>query len=209
MVSQVSKTMEVKLGELYINRTLRYLVPALKYYGDTFKTKFNLVYKLAFGVYDALVEGTHLEGQKNLYVLVDRTVRPDLFKNFSDWIKYQEYYVTDYVYDTLERGRLQMFVIAFPYELSDAYDKFCKGKYSLMYTKEEINLYFKDSGDMQNIFYKRDIAIPNFVRQVKETFGSTTIIDPEDLRKKRYELDLPPTKKEEFFNPESQKGIYI
>ena len=102
VLSRIVKTgMEIEIGKLYVNRTVKYLVPALNYYGPTLKTKLNLVFKLAFGIHDSLLEGTHLEGQKNIFVLVDKLVRPDLYQNFMDWVKHQEYYVTDYAYDSI------------------------------------------------------------------------------------------------------------
>ena len=57
--------MEIEVGKLYPNKTFKYLVPALNYYGETLKVKMNLVQKLAFGIYDTLLEGSYLEGQKN------------------------------------------------------------------------------------------------------------------------------------------------
>ena len=83
----VDTEMDIVIGKLYINRTVKYLVPGLGFYGPTLKTKLNLIFKLAFGVHDTLLEGSYLEGQKNIYILVDKLVRPELFQNFMDWIK--------------------------------------------------------------------------------------------------------------------------
>jgi len=88
--------MKIEIGRLYINKTVKYLLPGLGYYGPTLKTKLNLVHKLAFGIHDNLIEGTHFAGQRNIFILLDRLVRPDLYENFMSWIKHQNYYVTDY-----------------------------------------------------------------------------------------------------------------
>ena len=202
-LSNVVKTgMEIELGKLYMNRTLKYLVPALNYYGPTLKTKLNLVFKLAFGVHDTLLEGSYLEGQKNIFILVDKLVRPDLFQNFMDWVKHQEYFVIDYAYDAImeHNSRKHMIVLAFPRELEDAYDKFILGKYSLMYAKKEVESFF--SGDnkvsAKQVLNKTLIAKAEFKSLVKKTFNTT--LEEQDFLIGSWEYDLPPNKEEEFFN---------
>ena len=148
----IPNRIETKIGEIYRNKTLLYLVPALNFYGPTLKVKLNLVFKLAFGVYDTLLDGSHLEGQKNIYILIDKAIRPELYENFMTWVKHQEYYVTDYAMDELE-GRRQMLVLAFPLELEDAYDKFLEGKYSKMYQKQEIATFFENKPLAKEVFF--------------------------------------------------------
>jgi hypothetical protein len=198
----VERKMDIQIGKFYINRTVKYLIPALNYYGPTLKTKLNLVFKLAIGVYDSLLEGSHLQGQKNLYILIDKAVRPDLYQNFMDWIKHQEYYVTDYSYDSIldYNSRKQMLVLAFPFQLGDVYDKFLEGKYSFMYTKSEIKEYFAEDhkAPVRAILTKSNSAKQEFKALVKNTFG--TILEEQDFLLHSYEYDLPPNKEEEFFN---------
>jgi hypothetical protein len=198
--------MKIEIGCLYKNRTLKYLVPALNYYGETFKTKFNLVFKLAFGLHDSLLDGSYLEGQKNIFILLDRKSRPDLYENFMNWMKSQEYYVTDYSYDDIEKGRIQTLVIAFPNELSDAYDKFVKGKYSKMFTRTEVERMFKeDKVEARDIFYRRLPGRDNLIKVVREEFG--TKLEYTDI-KKGFEYDIPPRKEEEFFNHNKKEMAY-
>lgn len=198
----VTSGMHIEIGKLYYNRTVKYLAPALSYYGPTLKTKLNLVFKLAFGINDSLLAGSHLEGQKNIYILVDKLVRPDLFQNFMDWVKHQEYYVTDYAYDIImePHSRKHMIVIAFPLELEDAYSKFLLGKYSLMYTKKEIEAYFGDENKAtaRYVLNKTRNAKEDFKKLVKDTFGTT--LEEQDFLVGSWEYDLPPNKEEEFFN---------
>jgi hypothetical protein len=198
----VKQGMDIEIGKLYTNRTLKYLVPALNFYGPTLKTKLNLVFKLAFGIHDSLLEGTHLQGQKNIFILVDKLVRPDLYQNFMDWLKHQEYYVTDYAYDSIleHNSRKQMIVIAFPPKLADIYDKFLLGKYSLMYTKEEINTFFGDENkaEARHVLCKTLFAKNQFKILVRETFG--TILEEQDFLVGSWEYDFPPSAEEEFFN---------
>lgn len=194
--------MEIEIGKLYANKTMKYLVPGLNYYGPTLKTKLNLVFKLAFGIHDSLLDGSHLEGQKNIFILVDKLTRPDLFQNFMDWVKHQEYYVTDYANDSImeAHSRKHMIVLAFPPTMGDTYDKFLKGKYSKMYTKKEINDYFGDENKAgaRHVFGRTPYAKAEFKLKIKETFD--VILEDKDFLVGSWEYDLPPVKEEEFFN---------
>jgi len=198
----VNTEMEIVIGRLYINRTVKYLVPGLSFYGPTLKTKLNLVFKLAFGIHDTLLEGSYLEGQKNIYILVDKLVRPELFQNFMNWIKNQEYYVTDYVYDSIleNHSRKHMIVLAYPPSMGDCYDKFLLGKYSKMYTRQEITSYFAEEAKLETrqVLMKTVHAKHRFVSLVKTTFG--TQLEEQDFLTGSWEYDLPPNTEEEFFN---------
>lgn len=198
----VNTEMEIVIGRLYINRTVKYLVPSLGFYGPTLKTKLNLVFKLAFGIYDTLLDGSHLEGQKNIYILVDKLVRPELFQNFMNWIKNQEYYVTDYVYDSImeTHSRKHMIVLAYPPSMGDCYDKFLLGKYSKMYTRQEIKDYFAEEAKLETrqVLIKSAHAKQRFVSLIKKTFD--TNLEEQDFLIGSWEFDLPPNKEEEFFN---------
>ncbi len=198
----VNQDMNIQIGQLYINRTVRYLVPGLGFYGPTLKTKLNLVFKLAFGIHDTLLEGSHLEGQKNIYILVDKLVRPELFQNFMDWVKHQEYYVTDYVYDSImeNHSRKHMIVLAYPPSMGDAYDKFLLGKYSKMYTRQEITSYFAEESkiEIRQVLMKTVHAKHRFISSVKKAFD--TLLEEQDFLTGSWEYDFPPNTEEEFFN---------
>lgn len=203
VLSKVAKgSMDIQIGKLFINRTVKYLVPGLNFYGPTLKTKLNLVFKLAFGVHDSLIEGSHLEGQKNIYILVDKLVRPDLFQNFMDWVKHQEYFVTDYAYDAImeAHSRKHMIVLAYPPTMGDSYEKFLLGKYSKMYTKKEITSFFAEESkkEVRQVIVKTIHAKTRFITLIKETFG--TILEEQDFLTGYWEYDLPPNEEEEFFN---------
>jgi len=203
VLSKVAKgSMDIQIGKLFINRTVKYLVPGLNFYGPTLKTKLNLVFKLAFGVHDSLIEGSHLEGQKNIYILIDKLVRPDLFQNFMDWVKHQEYFVTDYAYDAImeAHSRKHMIVLAYPPTMGDSYEKFLLGKYSKMYTKKEITSFFAEESkkEVRQVIVKTVHAKTRFITLIKETFG--TILEEQDFLTDYWEYDLPPNEEEEFFN---------
>jgi hypothetical protein len=194
--------MEIVIGKLFVNRTAKYLIPALNYYGPTLKTKLNLIFKLAVGIHDKLLDGSYLEGQKNIFILADKSVRPDLFQNFKDWIQHQEYYVTDYVHNSVQKddSRFHMFVIAFPPSLDDAYDKFKKGKYSKMYTKSEIDEFFSEDSKIgaRSVLCRWPYAKLAFKQKIKQEFN--VLLQEEDFKTEVFEYDLPPKKEEEIFN---------
>jgi hypothetical protein len=198
----VDKGMEIEIGKLYSNRTVRYLVPGLGFYGPTLKTKLNLVFKLAFGIHDSLLTGSHLEGQKNIFILVDKLVRPELFQNFMDWVKHQEYFVTEYAYDSMleTHSRKHMIVLAYPLSMGDTYEKFLLGKYSKMYTKQEITSYFAEESKVETrqVLVKTVHAKHRFISLVKKTFD--TQLEEQDFLVGSWEFDLPPNEEEEYFN---------
>jgi len=197
--------MKLEIGRIYHNKTLSFLVPALRYYGSTFKDKLNGVQKLAFGIHDTLLDGTPYEDQRLIYILLDSYVKHDVFKSFMSWIKLQEYYVTDYTFDA-DSVRRHMVVIAFPEVLGDVYDKFILGKYSQMYVFSEIEKYFpSDDSLVKDILIKSVRARNLFADKVYAEFQVR--LEPADLKGKGIEYEFPPDKKEEVFNyrePEEQ-----
>lgn len=191
--------MDIQIGRLYMNRTLMYLVPALKFYGSTFATKLNAVHKFAFGIHDTVLDGTPYESQKLIYVLIDTLVHSDKVRSLLDWIKLQEYYVMDYPYDDLENGRKHMLVVAFPHELGDVYDKFIDGKYSKMYCFDEIEKYFPDdSAEAKGVIIKSVRTKALFLQKVYNAYAVR--LEPTDLVGSGIEYDFPPKQEEEFFN---------
>lgn len=190
--------MKLEPGTIYFNKTVKYLVPALNFYGPMLKTKLGLVSLMGIGIFDMSLEGSHLEGQKNIYFLINKAHQVNLFQDFLHWLKYQDYYVTDYHFDPSEHSNRHMVVLSFPYEMSAAYDLFLKGKYSKMYTKEELDLYFGAKPLALKVLKRTDIAKREFKKQVFDTFG--TLLEEEDFSREVFEYDFPPTKEEEFFN---------
>lgn len=192
--------MELHFSSLYENRTLKYLVPALNEYGSTFRQKFLNVQKVAVGIFDETLEGTHFEGQKNLYLLVNRSINPDYFTSFFHWIKLQEYYVIDYIVESNTKNHnYHMIVINFPSAVEDAYEKFLQGKYSKMYTKNEVDKFFPlHLTDARGVIAKTLDAGIKHIAEVKKDYGETLSL--KDLKVEGYEYDYPPIWKNEIFN---------
>lgn len=189
--------MEIKIGQTYMNKTYKYLRPALKLYGSTFVAKFNSFNKLAYGVHDTLLDGTPIQLQRTVFVLLDKFVKPAIFNNIMDWMRHQEYYITDYPFDGLD-GRQHILVLEFPEKYGDIYDKFLEGKYSEMYCFDEVESFFpNDTAEAKHVVIKSRKARAEFIVKVNQEYGSA-ITDFEKGQKVEY--DFPLRKKEEYFN---------
>lgn len=198
--------MKIELGTIYQNRTLRYLVPAFNLYGEVFKIKFNTIFKVAFGIQDSLLEGSYLEDQQNIYILIDKAVKNNLFLSYMNWIKLQKYYVADYAYDNLENGRFHMLALAFPEHMSLSYSEFKKGNYSLMYSKDEVESLFKNE-EVKAVLLKKDSAFSSYNKILKENFG--TELSFEEFKSFNGEYDIPPKREEEYFNYIAIEKVFI
>lgn len=191
--------MEIKKGEFYKNRTKQYLLPAIvTELGAVFKQKFNTeIYKVAVGIRDVLLDGTNiLKGKKAIFILVDKTILNSEFQKFKNWVKYKDYYITDYQYSEY----YHMFVLEIPEKLNDAYDKFKKGEYSKMYNNIQLEKYYPNKGNTYKTLTKHPSIRKKFIETVKKEFDveifESDFIDAE--------LDYPPKIEEykEIFNYE-------
>lgn len=208
--------MQIQSGKLYENRTWKYIYPCLKYYGTTLMGYLHSFYKLGVGVKDHNVE---IEGNC-IYILIDTKVhlegtpvdayRQNLSK-FLEWVKYQHFYVSDYVFEGLDINEKHIVVIRVPEEHNRTYARFLKGKYSEMYTKEEIAKYFafvninnkdlekKINEKLQMVratLNKNSNYLPKFLEELNNEFN--TNLSLEEIR--NHELDFPPVQEEEIFN---------
>jgi len=189
--------MNINIGNVVENKTLKYLFPAIRVYGSTFLAKFNLTYKLAYGIHDCLLDGTPFEYQRKLCILIDRKSRPNLYEDFIRWIRLQEYFIADYSQDDTITGRMQMVVIEFPEEYSSIYDNFLKSSYSKMYLRYNIDDFFKEEDHTKQVLMKSSELAPSFVKSVNDLYKTTLTIEDFD---KEGEYDFPWEKQNEFFN---------
>jgi hypothetical protein len=192
--------MKIEIGKSlpYENRTLKYLYPSFILFGSTFISKFNLVHKLAYGIDDKLLEGSHFDRVRKVCILIDRKVRPHDYDNFIRWVKHQEYYLADYSSDDTITGRQQMLVLAFPIENSSIYDTFKLGKYSKMYPFEEIEKYFfYDNFNAKGVLIKSVAAKKDFVKLINEKYRTNLKVS--DIERDA-EYDLMWEKQQEIFN---------
>lgn len=211
--------MQIQSGKLYKNKTWLYLYPCLKLYGQDLRKQLNSFLKLGVGISD---HNLNIEnGFNNIYILFDTEpvlqkasdveIYKQNFSKFLDWLKYQHYYETDYVFEELKHSGKHMVVLKIPAKHDKAIMNFIQGKYSEMYVQRDLNEYFafitnpdKDFETKQNAKLKkvRDVltknkeALPEYVKTVNELYG--TEITVEDY--KEAEIDFPPTLEDETFN---------
>lgn len=186
--------MSSETGQFNANKTWRFLLPCLRGHGETFVKKFNPVLK-EVGIYDnSLVD--RIDG-RNIFVLCDMEYETQAFSEFLNWIRYQDYYITDYTYGLTNTKT--MIVIAVPSQFNHAYDMFLKGKFSKMYSPDEVKALFSiPSREREYGILTLDKKyVDEFVKQINKEFATeNTAKDFGDFE----ELELPLKICEETFN---------
>jgi hypothetical protein len=200
--------MNIEIGKFYLNKTWKYLLPCIKEYGPLFSSKIATVFKLAVGVGDAFLDSEDITSKRAIYLLLDKKVQPAKFILFMDWIQNQPYYMFDYSFDDVLKGRRHILVIEVPEMYHNSYDYFMEGRYSEMYSSKEIRkLFGKYDNDnkystiwveaRETMLRSPELRKP-FIEKLKENFGNSLDIKEIDLHDA--ELDLPIVKGEEIFN---------
>lgn len=199
--------MKITLGKPLINKTWKYLLPCLKGHGKEFKQKFNKLFKLAAGIGDINLHNEDMLAERAIYVLVDNKYQPNYFDNFKDWIKLQDYYVTDYVCGDIRTSRYHMFVLKVPKLYEDSYDEFINSRYSKMYSNEEITILystyandhvFKYWYEAKQVLQRKPEAFDRFKPKLQYNFGQDIDVSIEDFEKG--EFDFPIEKEKEYFD---------
>lgn len=191
--------MEIEIGKMYVNKTWRFLVPCLRDYGNSFVDKFNPLFKLAVGIHDSLFDNTDIEKGRNIFIMLNKNYQLNSFNLFKEWVKQQDYYVTDYCPDSnLQKSSKHIIVIKFPERYADAYDNFLQGRYSKMFSLEDSkNLFDKNETELK-IVTKNSTLTSDFIKKVNEEFSVNLVIS--DFIGESPELELPPIREEEIFN---------
>lgn len=209
--------MQLQSGKLYENRTWKYLYPCLNAYGKTLKNYLNSFFKLGVGIKDCNIDSIE---ERSLYILIDAKISSphiipaeyrERLEKFLEWVRYQPFYKTDYVYEGIRNSEKHMLVIKFPSVYYKAYDKFLLGEYSKMFTSQEIETLFSFSTlkdkkietlvnsrkkDTRNILTKHANNRGIFLKKLNEEFNTDLTL--EDIEE--HELDFPPVEEEETFN---------
>jgi len=174
---------KVQVGTIVMNKTAKFIKPALRLYGDEFIKKLSSIYKLAYGIGDMFVNKDY---EQHIFILIDTKKCINHWVNTLDWIREQNYYEDDYAFDDLVTGRLHMLVLKLPDGID--LELFMKGKYSQMYTNQEIINLLDD--DTKAIVIKDSNYRVKFYNKLIEHFKITFSIN--DLNPD-IELELPPT----------------
>lgn len=208
--------MKIQIGKEYHNKTWKYLLPCLRGYDNAFVMRFNLMYKLAVGIYDSL--HSNLAKGKYIYVLADTKYKNKSYLEFINFVRCQPYYITDYCYDAdISKARRQMIVLEIPKQFHRAYYYFLKGKYSKMYTKEQLNNLYSSVLNKKVLSTEEKTRLKNYQildnnKSIREQFIKTlneefnTDINGLD---EEYEVELPLKRKEEIFNCKDNYKVFI
>ena len=195
--------MDIQIGKIYKNKTFNFLIPILSEYPTSFRQKMSQqVSKLAYGIFDNLILNTDIlkESDRPIFILCDKL--SGNFDSFIEWLRTQDYYITDYVAGVDVNSRFHMIVINTIEEYTTTYDKFIVGLYSEMYSEEQINkLFDTNRKDVVDILTKDTLAKNKFIKKINDTF-EVTIEDSNyfDEALKEYEFPYKVTESEEIFN---------
>lgn len=180
---------------IYRNRTLKYLVPIIKTFGENFMILFRMQRWISFGIADfAMDMNYHIP---RLFCLLDIENKYN-FDRFLKYIKSTAFYLNDYPFDESKH----MIVLKFPKQ--QAYKYFLDGKYSKMYTEEEMDSFVTKTAynqhgenkytDIYSVLSKRKAYEEVFLAQLYEDFGTRA------KPIKDFEYDYPPILQNEIFN---------
>lgn len=189
-------------NRIYQNKTWRFLSPCLIENGIKFRKLFDSLIKIAIGIYDYDLTNNNISiPGKNMFILIDSIKCSYYLKKFEEYIKYKYYYKESYTYSPNK----QMIVLKIPTGYENAYDKFLEGKYSEMYTPEQLDHVFSKLSKEYGILYKSRDALEKFVEKINKEFHVK--LEPENLINNEYEL--PPKLEEETFSSKQTERNYF
>lgn len=211
--------MEIQNGKLFVNRTWRYVYPCLKYYGKELETNLKKFFKLGVGLGDINFDKETIG--KPIFILFETDSPQGLhmdtvqykkdFATFLKWVKYQPYYIDDYVFTGIHARKQHMLVLKLPAIHSKSLDNFKRGEYSKMYSQGNIYDYFEfvtlsnkeaetlvndEITNVRNVLLKNKTYVSEFAKKVNKRFGT----DNPSSDFADAELDFPPEPDEEIFN---------
>lgn len=190
-----------------------------KFYGEEFLTHLRGNTYLMTGIQDYGINKSNESRilEPHVYFLFDvngeskfgnyidiKNARVNFTKNLL-YFQQHESYVADYAFDSNLSGHLHVVVLKLPPQFTNKFNLFVEGKYSKMYTSEEIDKYFLKQVTQQEVVNGKVASVtrlteaycvlakipeyfPEFQARVKEEFG-TTIED--DGREYDFPIYLP------------------
>ena len=187
--------MVIQVGNIVLNNTKRFLSPCLRKYGNEFIERLNSVFKIGMGIGDIILIENGVLYEQHIFILIDTKQAVNHFKVFIDWIKNQDMYEDDYVYDNINSGQYHMVVIKLPIDCYGPLEKLKHSQFSKMFTKEEVDEYFKDKPAEKAILIKDNQYKIEYTDKLNKMFG--TRIHHTELEG---ELEFPIEKGKEIFN---------
>lgn len=194
--------MQIKYGKRYINKTSKYLLPCLlEGYSKVFSVKIKQMFILGCGLNDkSIINNPNFDftDKRPIFILIDRlSSNKRRSEDFIYWVRYQSYFIKDYPMDLI--GRAHMIILDFPEKYSNAYDNFLKGKYSEMFSKEEIENLFQKDTEEYKVLTKDKSLIPVFTEKLIKTFELNSLRE-EDLAEVELEFPYTVNEEDEIFN---------
>lgn len=189
------------------NRTYKYLLPTLKFYGTGVTNILNNFSKLAVGLGDKAFVNMHIYPDNPTISLL---INPDV--NYSKrGVTEEEYLIRlDQLTKTgalhssysfiLDETTCVMLVLNVPDIAVNAYNKFLEGKYSEMYTEKQIKFLFEGDAykEQRLVFSKDKTQHEKLLQNIEKYFNTTmTIEDFPDLSS--LEVDIQYQYEEEYF----------
>ena len=204
--------MDIKIGKIKINKTKKYLLPCLKVYGQEFMSHINSLFKLGVGIGDVIATHSSIDYNEHIFILVDTSKYLDnskkivikeagvKFTNTLKWLKSQEFYEDDYIYDLPYEGELHMIVLKFPRQYRNALVNFKKGKFTKMFSsKKEIEEIFMKN--KETVYILTGEKKYEFMDKINKEYFLT---EKDYLKPEQFphdlEVDFPPKREEEYFN---------
>jgi len=187
---------------IFSNKTRKYLLPCLKFYGKEFTERLNDAFKVAVGIGDIIVSNRGYKHEKHIFILLDSNIAPMYFRAFLDYVRKHESFENDYIYGNIQKTTFHMVIVRLPTKYYGAFKTFKMGDYSRMYSKEDIDRYFNVHPVYRRVLIKDNRYKIRLARELNMEFGTT--LTAEDLIG---ELDFAPTIESEVFNTHIKKTI--
>jgi len=205
------KRLIVRKGSLFKNRTLHYLAPSLKLYGDEFVLKYKTLACMGTGLGNVTLDGNNfysvfdVNGKIKYDTYLDKKEGRIHFTYILSWLKDQPYYVKDFPFDSGMKGYQHMIVLKIPDCVN--MDAFLQGSYSNIYEKTILDKLYPSHITLQNgqkinnitklILTKDQNYKRDFLEKTNTEFNTTLSINDIDSN---FELDFPPLLINEIFN---------
>lgn len=189
--------MNIEPNKIFLNKTLSYLYPCLKFYNEEFTKLLNKLNVVAVGIGDYNLINFDVDYNHHLFILVNTEKNKlgfiDTIERLKDHISFED----DYAFDHVLENKLHMIVIKIPEEHYHSFDAFNHSQYSKMFNLKELNDYFNSYGKekLKKVLVKDFEVKQEFVNYINLLFE--TDISPYEFNG---ELDMPLNKKNEIFN---------
>jgi len=182
------------------NKTWKYLYLSLKGWGPELVATINTSTKVQVVVKDCLSE---VQFEPAIYIVFEPDLYHKVFYNTSlTFLREHEAYIADYPIYKEEGKKNHVVALKIPPKFEKAYKEFLKGRYSQMYTRDEIlELYSSPVFDeYRDVLLKTDKAKKRFIVQLNKEFNTEFDTDFKQDERTGVEYDLPLKTKEEYLN---------